>query len=141
MTPGDAGLNVRDHIQALLIIPTRPCPGDAPADVVDREGWEWFAIILEFPDGAFNEAHGYVYSPGGAISPVACDPWLVSPAVKAYTDGCYPVGEALPRKILVQFDRATGRYMTTFEETDEARWKATPRTFRELREGLRPTLD
>ncbi|WP_143733589.1 hypothetical protein [Microbacterium sp. RU33B] len=109
--------------------------------VVDREGWESFALILEFPDGAFNEAHGYVYSPDGVISAVACDPWLVAPAVKAYTDGCYPVGDALPRKILVQFDRATGRYMTTFEETDEARWKATPRTFRELREELRPTFD
>jgi hypothetical protein len=47
----------------------------------------------------------------------------------------------LPRKILVQFDRTTGKYDITFEETDEARWKVTPRNFRELREELRPKFD
>lgn len=104
------------------------------------QDWESLAIILEFPDGEFNEAHGYLYSPGGAISAVACDPLAVKAAVKAYTDSYYTPGEALPRKILVQFERTTGKYTTTFEETDEARWKATPRNFRQLREELRPSL-
>ena len=108
---------------------------------VDRDGWQSLAIILEFPDGEFNEAHGYLYSPDGVISAVASDPWAVKPAVKAYTDSYYKLGEPLPRKILVQFDRTTGKYNTTFEETDEARWKVTPRNFRELREELRPKLD
>ena len=35
---------------------------------VDWDGWESLAIILEFPDGEFNEAHGYLYSPDGVIS-------------------------------------------------------------------------
>lgn len=108
---------------------------------VDSDGWESLAIILEFPDGEFNEAHGYLYSPNGLISAVASDPWAVKSAVKAYTDGYYKPGEALPRKILVQFDRTTGKYDITFEETDEARWKVTPRNFRELREELRPKFD
>lgn len=108
---------------------------------VDSAGWESLAIILEFPDGEFNEAHGYLYSPDGLISAVASDPWAVKAAVKAYTDGYYPPGEAMPRKILVQFDRTTGKYDMTFEETDEARWKVTPRNFKELREELRPTFD
>lgn len=109
--------------------------------VVDRDGWRSMAIILQFPGGAFNEAHGYLYSPGGDVSPVAADPWALAPAVKAYTDSYYAAGDALPRSILVQFDRTTGRYEMTFEETDETRWKATPRNFRELREALRPTFD
>ena len=109
--------------------------------LVDVEGWASLAIILEFPDGEFNEAHGYLYSPDGAISAVASDPWAVGPAVKVYTDSYYKPDEALPRKILVQLDRTTGKYNTTFEETDEARWKMTPRNFKELREELRPKFD
>ena len=108
---------------------------------VDWDGWESLAIILEFPEGEFNEAHGYLYSPDGVISAVASDPWAVKAAVTAWTDSYCKPDEALPRKILVQFDRTTGKYTTTFEETDEARWKVTPRNFRELREELRPKLD
>jgi hypothetical protein len=36
------------------------------------------AMMLEFPDGKFNEAHGYLYSPDGDISAVASDPWAVA---------------------------------------------------------------
>jgi len=111
------------------------------APVVDGDRWESMAFILEFPDGEFNGAHGYLYLPDGVIAAVASDPWAVKAAVKAYTDGYYKPGEALPRKILVQFDRTTGKYDITFEENDEARWKVTPRNFRELREELRPTFD
>ncbi|MCR2810794.1 MULTISPECIES: hypothetical protein [unclassified Microbacterium] len=125
-------------------------PGNVTADLIralidnmqapnlDAEGWEALAIILEFPDGEFNEAHGYLYWPDGVVSAVASDPWAVAPAVKAYTDSYYKPGEALPRKALVQLDRTTGEYRVTFEETDEGRWKTTPRNFRQLREELRP---
>jgi hypothetical protein len=64
----------------------------------------------------------------------------VRTAVKAYADGYSQPGDVLPRKILVQFDRTTGRYDVTFEESDDARWKVTPRNFREIREELRPAL-
>ncbi len=105
------------------------------------DGWESLAMILELPGGEFNEAHGYLYSPDGAITAVASDPWAVAPAVKAYTDSYYRPGEALPRKVLVQLDRTTGKYGVTFEETDEERWKVTPHNFRQLREDLRPAFD
>ncbi len=115
--------------------------GNLEDPVVDSDSWESAAILLEFPDGEFNEAHGYLYSPHGVISAVASDPWAVTPAVKAYTDSYYKPGEALPRKILVQFDRMTGKYDINFEETDEARWKVTPRNYKQLREELRPKFD
>jgi hypothetical protein len=108
---------------------------------VDADRWQSLAIILEFPDGEFNGAHGYLYSPDGVIAAVASDPWAVRPAVKAYTDSHYQPGEVLPRKALVQFDRVTGKYDVTFEDTDETRWKVTPQSFRELREELRPKPD
>lgn len=122
-----------DLIRAL--VDTVEEPSRVPGD------WESLAIILEFPDGEFNSAHGYLYSPGGVITAVASDPWAVRAAVRAYTDSHYGPGEVLPLKVLVQFDRASGRYDITFEETDEARWDVTPRTFRELREQLRPSFD
>ncbi|MGW2183402.1 hypothetical protein ACWCXX_36265 [Streptomyces sp. NPDC001732] len=108
---------------------------------VDWDGWDSFAMILQFPDGKFNEAHGYLYSPDGTISAVAADPWEVEAAVKAYTDGYYQPGDALPMKILVQFDRTKGKYNVSFEETDETRWKMTPRNFRTIHDELRPAFD
>jgi len=128
-----AGNVAADLIGALI--------GNLVGPNADVSGWESLAIILEFPDGEFNEAHGYLYSPDGVISAVASDAWAVQPAVKAYTDSYYQPGEVLPRKILVRFDRTTLKYDVTFEETDEERWKVTPRNFRELREELRPTFD
>lgn len=102
--------------------------------------WDALAVILEFPDGVFNEAHGYLYAADGTITPVAADPWAVKDAVAAYIAGYYGPQDALPRKILIQFDRTSGRYEVTFEETDEDRWKVTPRNFRALREELRPAF-
>ena len=128
-----AGNVAADLIGALI--------GNFEEPSADADGWESLAIILEFPGGEFNGAHGYLYSPGGVISAVASDPWAVRPAVKAYTDSYYRPGEVLPRKILVQFDRTTRKYDVTFEETDEERWKVTPRNFRALREELRPASD
>jgi len=102
--------------------------------------WESTAFVLEFPDGRFNSAHGYLYAADGRISPVAADPWAVGTAVDAYIDRRYQPEDARPRAILVQFDRTSGRYQVQFEDTDENRWNATPRTFRQLREELRPRL-
>lgn len=108
---------------------------------VDWDGWASMAMILEFPEGKFNEAHGYLYSPDGTISAVASDPWVVAPAVKAYTDSYYQAGEAMPLKILVELDRPSGKYNVTFEDTDESRWKMTPKNRKVFREELRPKLN
>jgi hypothetical protein len=48
--------------------------------------WAFTAFVLEFPDGRFNSAHGYLYAADGRISPVAADPWAVGTAVDAYLD-------------------------------------------------------
>ncbi|CAM3486783.1 hypothetical protein [Stackebrandtia soli] len=105
------------------------------------DDWSSLAMILEFDEGRFYSAHGYAYSPGGTISAVASDAWSVKSAVDAHTASYFSPGEALPVKILVQFDRTLGKYKVTFEDVDMARWKVTPRNFKELREELRPTFD
>ncbi|WP_426185518.1 hypothetical protein [Microbacterium sp. TWP3-1-2b2] len=108
---------------------------------VDWDGWSSLAMILEFPDGTFNEAHGFLYSPDGTISAVAADAWAVKPAVDAYMNSYYKPDETLPVQVLVQLDRTNGKYNVTFEDTDATRWKMTPRNRKEFREGLRPEFD
>jgi len=108
---------------------------------IDREGWASMSMILEFPEGAFNEAHGYLYSPDGTISAVAADAWAVKPAVDAYLASYFKDGDALPVQVLLQLDRTNGKYNVTFEDTDETRWKMTPRNRKVFREELRPKFD
>ncbi len=104
------------------------------------EDWDSLAMILEFGDG-YRSVHGYAYSPGGVITAVACDWSSIESAVDAYLGNQYKVGDPLPVKILVQFDRTTGKYQVTFEDTDEARWAVKPANYRQIREELRPQFD
>ncbi|MGH7218635.1 MAG: hypothetical protein ACREGE_04305 [Candidatus Microsaccharimonas sp.] len=107
----------------------------------DRENWESFALIIDSYEGTFNAASGYTYSPDGTISAVAADPWKVIPFVDEYVQNKYKPGESLPVKLLVQFERTTGRYTITFEDTDVDRWKVSPATIRTIRQELRPVFD
>ncbi|UUV29318.1 hypothetical protein NQK81_31710 [Amycolatopsis roodepoortensis] len=104
---------------------------DLPGSV---DGWESLAIILEFGEG-FRSVYGYAYSPGGVITPVSCQWSGIEAAVNAY------LGERLPVKILVQYDRTAGKHEVTFEDTDEDRWAVKPKNFRQMREQLRPKFD
>ena len=103
-------------------------------------GWAAFAVVVEFGDG-YRSASGYAYSPDGDITPVAASWPSIEAAVNVYLGGYYQPGDLLPVKMLVQFDRTTGRYKVTLEDTDEERWKTRPKNFRQMREELRPNLD
>jgi len=107
---------------------------------VNWDTWESMAIVIDSFDGRYNSASGYLYSPDGTISAVAGRPSSIIPAVDAYVSGYFKPGDALPVKLLVQFDRTSGKYLITFEDTDDTRWKITPKNYKELREALRPTL-
>lgn len=107
----------------------------------DWGNWESLTMILDSYEGKFNSVGGYVYSPGDTISAVTASPSTVIPFVNEYLDGYYKPGEKLPVKLLVQFHRPTGQYNITFEDTDEERWKVSPRTIKTIRQDLRPTLD
>jgi hypothetical protein len=104
------------------------------------DDWESLAIVLEFGAG-HRSASGYAYPADGTVSPVACRWRSIEPAVQAYLDTYYEPGDPLPVKILVQFERATGKYGVTFEDTDQERWKTRPGNFQGMREQLRPSFD
>lgn len=102
------------------------------------DDWESVALVLDLTPGVFG-ASGYAYG-SRDIEAVASDPRAVRPAVDAYLASKYPPGEPLPVKMLVQFDRTSGRYALDFEDTDVDRWKVSPKTIRTIREELRPRL-
>lgn len=131
----DVSVNlVRSLVQAI----------NEPSLITEMRGpvndWESLAIVLEFGEG-YRSASGYAYPADGTVSPVACGWNSIQPAVHAYLETYYEPGDLLPVKILVQFERATGRYSVTFEDTDDERWKTRPGNFREMREQLRPRFD
>jgi len=64
-----AGNVTADLIRAL--IDTLGDPG------VDASDWQSLAIMLEFPNGRFSAAHGYLYSADGEVVPVASRPSAV----------------------------------------------------------------
>lgn len=104
------------------------------------DDWESLAMVIDFRDGRLGGTHGYTYSPDGAVAAVASRPSGIEPAVTAYTESYYKPGEPLPVQILVQFDRATGTYETTFEDTDPTRWQVTPANIKEIAEKLKPSF-
>lgn len=102
------------------------------------DDWESFALVLGFEDGDLRTTYGYAYAADGAIAAVSARASWVREAALAYLKGYFGPEDALPKKILVQFDRTTGRYGVTFEDEDAGRWDVTPSTYKEVREELRP---
>jgi len=105
------------------------------------DDWESFSLVLGLNEGRFFQAYGYAYSPDGTISAVTVSPRAVRPEVERYLAGYFGPDDALPIKLLVQFDSTTGRYGVTFEDTDAERWKVSPANIDAIREELRPAFD
>ena len=68
---------------------------------------------------------------------MASRPSGIAPAVAAYLDSYYAQDHEPPAKILVQFDRSSGKYEVTFEDDDVTRWKVTPANIDQIGEELR----
>lgn len=125
-------------------------PGDVTADLIRalvenmrgaRDDWASLAIVIDLSARRISGTHGYAYSPDGSTSAVASRPSGIAPAVEAYLDSRYTPDQEPPAKILVQFDRSSGKYEVTFEDDDVTRWKVTPANIEQISEELRPHFD
>lgn len=105
-----------------------------------QENWDQLAIVLYFDGTTFRGTYGYTYSADGTHAAVASRPSAVRPAVEAYVTSTFQTSETLPVKVLVQFDRTSGKYEFIFEDTDTTRWAVSPATVNEISEELRPRL-
>lgn len=112
---------------------------DTMADGLGKvpENWISLTMILESYEGAFNSFHGYAYLEDTSAIPVAADPLKVMPVLDEYLQSYYKPGETLPIAMLIQFDKTSGAYKVTMEDTDESRWKVTPKNYKEIRKELR----
>jgi len=105
------------------------------------EEWESFTMLLTTYENRFSGVGGWAYGPGDALTAASAEPWALREAVDAYMADHYAPGAPLPVAILVQFERATGRYEITLEDHDELRWKPKPHNYKTLREELRPRFE
>lgn len=105
------------------------------------DDWASMAMVLRFDSEKVNDVHGFVYLADGEEFGVTASPYEIRSAVKEYTDSYYKPGEPIPASLLVQFDRTSGRYEVTFEDTDASRWKVTPANFDSIGDELRPHFD
>lgn len=124
-------------------------PHDVTADLIRalienmqgaRDDWASLAMVIDLRNGRISGTHGYAYSPDGSVSAVASRPSGVTPAVEAYLASHYRPDQEPPVKILVQFDRDSGKYEVTFEDDDAARWKVTPANIEQISQELRPNF-
>lgn len=109
-------------------------------DIQDWNAWKSFTMIVGSYEGKLNSLGGYLYSTDEVITAVSANSLKVLPLIDKYVKAYYKPGEKLPVSLLIQFDRTSGKYNLTFEDTDEMRWKITPSNYKELREELRPQL-
>lgn len=103
------------------------------------DGWESLSFVLEVANGEVRGTYGYLYSPD-AVTAVSTRPSQIEAEARAYLASHFEPGDALPVKLLVQFDRTQGKYTITFEDTDTSRWAVTPANIDTIREELRPRL-
>ena len=105
------------------------------------EEWTSLSMVLGFDNEKVNSAFGFVFDAEGIDTGVTASPYELRSAVKEFTDDRYRAGEALPVGLLLQFDRESGRFEVTFEDTDRDRWKVIPANFDSIADDLRPTFD
>jgi hypothetical protein len=103
-----------------------------------RDDWASLAIVVDLSGGRISGTHGYAYAADRTSAAVASRPSGVQPAVDAYLESKYQPDQQPPLKLLVQFDRTSGTYEVTFEDTDASRWKVTPANINQIAEELRP---
>ena len=122
-------------------------PNDATTDLIRAlienmrgagDDWSSLAMVIDLSGGRVSGTHGYTYSPDGTASAVASRPSGIKPALDALRESNYKPGQEPPLKILVQFDRDSGRYDLTFEDDDASRWKVTAANIDQISAELRP---
>ncbi|MDT9595069.1 hypothetical protein RDV89_18420 [Nocardioides zeae] len=104
------------------------------------DDWASLALVVKLHPRGVRGVHGYTYDADGAFSGASARPSGINDAVAAYTASHFAPGEALPACLLVQFDRTSGRYEVTFEDTDATRWDVTPDNVDTMAASMRPQL-
>ncbi|PRZ42092.1 hypothetical protein [Tritonibacter scottomollicae] len=92
------------------------------------------------PDGDPIQSYGHLYKPDSDFEAISADLIATEEPVAAYLQKVF--GDAQPPiKMLLQFDRVSGRFNVQFEDKDESRWQVRPADIHGYIEELRPKFD
>ena len=108
---------------------------------LDNANWSEFSLVIGFDDdGDPNQTYGYAFSAEDDWIAISCKPRLIATAAVAYRDWLGEQSDKPFIKMLVQFNRDSGRYNVDLEYEDESRLKVTPANIHNVIEQLRPNL-
>ena len=103
--------------------------------------WSAFSIVIGFDDdGDPDSSYGYLYKSDGDFEAISAGIRAIRPFMSAYLSTAYE-NESFPLKLLLQFDRTSGRFNIEFEDNNPNRWAVTPANIHGFIESLRPKFD
>lgn len=104
-------------------------------------GWDLLALTIGLnKKGVPDQSSGYLYIGEQDFRAVAADPFEIRPVMSSYLNEIYGEGP-YPIKLLLQFDRNSGRFNIDFEDKNPNRWAVTPADIHGFIESLRPKFD
>ncbi|HRK42804.1 MAG TPA: hypothetical protein PLH11_07175 [Gemmobacter sp.] len=103
--------------------------------------WDLLALVIRLNEkGVPTGSSGYLYIGEHDFRSVAAGPFEIRPAMSLYLNEIYGEGP-YPIKLLLQFDRNSGRFNIEFEDKNPNRWAVTPADIHGFIESLRPKFD
>lgn len=108
-----------------------------------KDDWESMSVIIDTEndeEAPVAGTEGFLYSADAFLGAAGVSALKIESAVWNYMSELYAADDRWPVRLLVQFNRVSGRYQVLVEETDVNRWEMTPDTIHEVREELRPRL-
>ncbi len=102
--------------------------------------WVEYSLVVGLDrSGRVAEIYGFAFDEDRVLTAFSTGLEEIEEPLGARLAELYPDGE-FPIRVLVQFNRISGRYHIDFEDDDVARWQVTPDSIFEVREALRPNL-
>ena len=103
--------------------------------------WDAFSVVIGFDvEGDADNSYGYLYKPDGDFEAISADLFAIEAPMGAYLRSVYEDGP-YPLKLLLQFDRNSGRFNIDFEDKNPNRWVVTPADIYGFIESLRPKFE
>lgn len=113
----------------------------AQGDDAFNGNWTSFSLVIGLDgDGDPHNAYGYLYKPDGDFEAISTNLFAIELPMMAYLKSVYGKGP-YPIKLLIQFDRTSGRFNIEFEDKNPNRWAVTPADIHGFIESLRPKFD
>jgi len=107
-----------------------------PEDTV----WEEFSLVIDVKENGSSWGNfGYAFNGNEEPDAITANTFEFTGPLKAYLIA-RGASQPYPVRVLVQFNRDSGKYNVELEDTDTTRWQVTPGNLDRLREELRPNL-